>query len=56
MKYLAGAYLFFALMSIGHWFATEYSHLEDNAYARNPVISIFIAALWPSYVSYQIFK
>lgn len=56
MKYLSCVYLFFALMSMGHWFATEYNYQSDNESVRNPASSLFVALIWPSYVSYQLFK
>ena len=55
-KNLAIVYLLCSLMALGHWFANEYEAEGDTLTTGNPVTGLVVAMVWPSYVSYLVFK
>jgi len=55
-KNAAIGYALCALLALGHWFANEYDSEGNTLTVGNPVTGMIISMLWPSYVSYLIFK
>ena len=58
LKHIAIAHALIGCISSGHWLANEYDPYgkQTGPFAGNPVVSVAVAAFWPMYLSYVIFK